>query len=528
MDQQGTAAMPAAKRARNHPLPPVLSPMIDLDLVCTQLRGRAKVDRLCFIAARAPSLAIPALSAALDAIKADSLDTDLHNAAFRDLSQRLADANLPQPIPDDAWIDKAARTARVETDKLEAELKTYRANSIKESIRMGYNDLGEHLLKCGQFESAAKAFFRAREYASAVPQGPWTSEVLPKTFVHHTFQVLHCHYYMGDHTFMAAQLNKLAPLLEPKADPSAAALAIVFQSLQHLRAHEYKRTAQLLSTLKLADVTDRIETVMAPADIGLVVMHCALATYSRAELKTLLSNDGFRTILDLDPVPRSLLAHFIHSQYAQCLTKLAAHRSATAALDPVLAPHLEQLATLARQRAIAQYCKPFVTVELGQMAAALACADPAALDAEIARLIASKMLPFRIDSRARLLRARRSDPRSTAFAAAMAAGDSLHAARAATLLRVAMVEAGCVIKAASAAGGGGSGSFGSGGGGGDPYDGYFGPGGSGPAGGNGAGGGGGGISTFMSALSSMATGGAPRRVGSGRERASNRLGSGRH
>ena len=39
-------------------------------------------------------------------------------------------------VPDLAWVDKMTRQVKVETDRLEAELKGYKNNLIKESIRV--------------------------------------------------------------------------------------------------------------------------------------------------------------------------------------------------------------------------------------------------------------------------------------------------------------------------------------------------------------------------------------------------------
>ena len=39
-------------------------------------------------------------------------------------------------VPDLAWVDKMTRQVTIETDRLEAELKGYKNNLIKESIRV--------------------------------------------------------------------------------------------------------------------------------------------------------------------------------------------------------------------------------------------------------------------------------------------------------------------------------------------------------------------------------------------------------
>ena len=55
----------------------------------------------------------------------------------------------------------------VRFEKLDADLKNYKSNSIKESIRRGHDDLGDHFLDCGDLTSALKCYSRARDYCTS-------------------------------------------------------------------------------------------------------------------------------------------------------------------------------------------------------------------------------------------------------------------------------------------------------------------------------------------------------------------------
>lgn len=45
-------------------------------------------------------------------------------------------------VPDLAWVDKMTKQVKSETDRLEAELKGYKNNLIKESIRVSNDSVG--------------------------------------------------------------------------------------------------------------------------------------------------------------------------------------------------------------------------------------------------------------------------------------------------------------------------------------------------------------------------------------------------
>lgn len=52
-------------------------------------------------------------------------------------------------------------------EKLDTDLKNYKSNSIKESIRRGNDDLGDHHLDCGDLSNALKCYSRSRDYCTS-------------------------------------------------------------------------------------------------------------------------------------------------------------------------------------------------------------------------------------------------------------------------------------------------------------------------------------------------------------------------
>ncbi len=71
------------------------------------------------------------------------------------------------PQFDQAWVEQRAKKAALKLEKLDTDLKNYKSNSIKESIRRGYDDLGDHYLDCGDLQNALKAYSRSRDYCTS-------------------------------------------------------------------------------------------------------------------------------------------------------------------------------------------------------------------------------------------------------------------------------------------------------------------------------------------------------------------------
>merc|ERR1719350_2762980 len=65
------------------------------------------------------------------------------------------------------WIETKNKKAALKLEKLDTDLKNYKSNSIKESIRRGHDDLGDHFLDCGDLSNALKCYSRARDYCTS-------------------------------------------------------------------------------------------------------------------------------------------------------------------------------------------------------------------------------------------------------------------------------------------------------------------------------------------------------------------------
>lgn len=64
----------------------------------------------------------------------EGIDVPRYKKAVEALAEIAPEA--PEARYDDAWIDKTSKTVAQETEKYENQLKSYKANMIKESIRV--------------------------------------------------------------------------------------------------------------------------------------------------------------------------------------------------------------------------------------------------------------------------------------------------------------------------------------------------------------------------------------------------------
>lgn len=90
----------------------------------------------------------------------------LHFQVFQKLVEASKVVNAPAPVFDSAWFEATQKKALSRLEKLDNDLKSYKANSIKESIRRGHDEMGDQCVEMGDLRTAVKCYSRARDYCT--------------------------------------------------------------------------------------------------------------------------------------------------------------------------------------------------------------------------------------------------------------------------------------------------------------------------------------------------------------------------
>lgn len=166
----------------------VENPTIDIDFYANSYTGLARLYRLMFVADHCPSLRLEALKMAINYVMS-TYNVTLYQHLHKKLAQAATVSGGPLPdvaagalgigagsshtmsqdIPpfDSNWIEARNKKGAHKLEKLDNDLKNYKMNSIKESIRRGHDDLGDQYLSCGDLSNALKCYSRARDYCTS-------------------------------------------------------------------------------------------------------------------------------------------------------------------------------------------------------------------------------------------------------------------------------------------------------------------------------------------------------------------------
>ena len=399
---------------------------LDIEVYVGAYTGVTRIKRLAFIASASPPHKADAIRMAVAEVKRTN-----NTALYLELVALAGDdSGLAR---DDAWVEQVDRRAAQRHDKLEADLNAHKTSLVKESIRMGHNDLGDFHYERGDFNTALKCYVRTRDYCTT-----------SKHILAMCQNVIRASIQMGNFTHVANYITK-AESTPDSSDPALVAQLRVAAGLAFLESKKYKLAARKFLSVA-AELGSGYSDVASSQDVALYGGLCALASFDRAELKSkVIESPTFRTFLELYPQVRSpagrrppkrrlrstrvrlstatapppslrgdppqvreAVNDFYHSRYSTCLASLHKLRP-DLSLDLHLHDHASQLYEDIRSRALVQYFSPFVTVDMRLMASAFG-ATVEALEKELAGLITSKQIHARIDSQNKVAARRRAAP----------------------------------------------------------------------------------------------------------------------
>jgi COP9 signalosome complex subunit 1 len=362
------------------------------------------------------------------------ITTKLHDTISRRSDVSVGEA----PTVDMHWVETTNKKAALKLEKLDNDLKNYKANSIKESIRRGHDDLGDHHLDCGDLTNALKCYSRSRDYCTS-----------GKHIVNMCLNVIKVSVLLGNWSHVLNYVNKAESspeLSEGRDKPGNAAVVSRLKcaaGLAELANKKYKNAARYFLQVSFdhCDFPDMLSANNVTVYGGL----CALATFERQELQQkLIGSSTFKQFLELEPQMRDVIQKFHNSQYASCLKTLSEMKD-NLMLDLYLSQHLGKLYSLIRSKALVQYFSPYVSADMQRMAVAFNT-TVSNLEDELTQLILVGQISARIDSHSKTLYARDVDERSNTFERSLAVGRQYQLRTKALILRAAVIRNQLVVK----------------------------------------------------------------------------------
>lgn len=419
----------------------VENPSLDLEVYANSYVGLAKLYRLIYIADHCPALRLEALKMAISYVMT-TYNVNLYQVLHQKLGEATTAMSVPDvaapstsqdiPIMDSMWMETRSKKAALKLEKLDNDLKNYKSNSIKESIRRGHDDLGDHYLDCGDLSNALKCYSRARDYCTS-----------GKHIVNMCLNVIKVSVHLENWSHVLSYVSKAEGTPDFSDTQTKDANQIILTKLKcaaglaELATKKFKSAAKhfLQANLDHCDFPE----LLSPNNVAMYGGLCALATFDRHELqKNVIFSSSFKLFLELEPQLRDIIFKFYESKYASCL-KLLDEIKDNILLDMYLAPHVNTLYTQIRNRALIQYFSPYLSADMHKMALAFN-RTVSALEDELMQLILDGQIQARIDSHNKILFAKDVDQRSTTFEKSLLMGKEYQRRTRMLILRAAVLK----------------------------------------------------------------------------------------
>ncbi|KAK8249838.1 COP9 signalosome-like protein complex subunit 1 [Phyllosticta capitalensis] len=415
-------------------------PKFDFESYLSNYEGRTRLERLLLIGSTSTYLSTDALRTAVFEARSGK-DIDMYNI----LTDRLhsVDPSDGLGVPDTMWLERKTKEVKAEMEALEGQLKQYKNNLIKESIRMGYDDLGQFYTSIGDHNSAMKAFARERDYCTS------TQHVADMS-LKQIYSGIQSRSWTSVHSNVA-KIQPMSLKAEDKAKMEPICAAVM--GLSHLSSGNFREAARQFLSVHPSFMTAEPQAgikwqhqVLTGNDIAVYGGLCALASMDRSELRSnVLENKNFRDFLELEPHVRRAISQFCSTKYTQCLEILEAYRT-DYLLDLYLHGCVKDLYSQIRSKSIVEYFVPFSCVTLEEMEKAFASTGGVSMEDELVEMIQRGVLNARINLVERTLVAPPTDPRTEAHADALRMAEDYERALRLRLLRINMLSEGLVVR----------------------------------------------------------------------------------
>ncbi|KAL3985741.1 26S proteasome subunit RPN7 family protein [Acanthocheilonema viteae] len=419
----------------------------DLEAIRTSYTGYALINRLLFISDTCPPLQKDSLIMLINYIVEHTSNVQVYLAAHHRLNSLRAaplelhsagvsaDTNAIDDLPrlNSQWIDATTAKSQARLDMLAVEFKRQKEEGVKESTRRTMHDLFEQQIAMGQLQEAAKLYGRGiREYCTS----PKHIIEMLMSWIEVTIYLNHWHRVeplltqveralieamevesvaatstsrpgrLAANSTYAATRNMKEIIDTAKAKVGAIA------ALNYLNMKNYRLVAE--KCLKIEFDYFDYPALLAPKDVVMFGTICALATFSRSELKEkVLGNLMFWKFLEAEPKLVELLQKFVKSQFGICFDILEEIRDQLL-LNMHLWSHVKELYYLIRRRAIVQYFAPYAVANMDKMAVIFRV-HVNELENELVKLIAKNEISARIDSSCKKLYAKVENQVTTTY-----------------------------------------------------------------------------------------------------------------
>eukprot|EP00484_Ammonia_sp_Unknown_P016470 CAMPEP_0197035598 /NCGR_PEP_ID=MMETSP1384-20130603/13347_1 /TAXON_ID=29189 /ORGANISM="Ammonia sp." /LENGTH=515 /DNA_ID=CAMNT_0042465677 /DNA_START=95 /DNA_END=1642 /DNA_ORIENTATION=- len=395
---------------------------LDVTKYAANYSGKVKVDRLLHIARVCPSKKKDCYRLAVEEVR-KGIDVGIYDRVMEE-GQKLLGAQECQF--DAAWMTAQSQKNEKQVRYLEDEIQRWRNLSNREKICSSYLEAAEYCVSIGNFNTAISRYIEAKSYAGDT-----------KMLLDINLKIMVTSIRSGQFGHVKSEASHALASEEIFKDNQFKSKVLCCLALYNLYNGRYDMAVHNLIDCHFS-VYRQFGEILSGADIALYGGLCALASFSRLQLKKrVLDNSEFKRFLELQPKVASLIQGFYDSEYGKVMSGLNGLRN-DMIVDLYLFPRVDHLLTAIRGKALVQYFSPYSAMDINKMASSFKV-PVAEMEQELAVCIGDSHISAKIDSHNKIVYASKTNKRNQLFQNVLNLGEEFERDMKAVLLRTSLI-----------------------------------------------------------------------------------------
>jgi len=372
----------AANNSREELKQQIDYPNIDIQSYIAEYEGRAKIQRLMFLADRCPPARESAVKLLMQTVQTRGKDAIKDNTLYREIFKYGKLYLEKCPEPDVKYMQQNSELNMIRRTKLEDEIQKWRNLTQRNNSRRAHLHSAAFFCQLGEFDLAIHKLMDAKEFAES-----------PEEMIECQMQIIFTSVKQGSLSHVQYEANRMFVTYDNALSETVRSQIHACMGLYFLKNQKFNMACtHFLQATRISSFSE----ILSKRDIGIYGALCALGDLKRGQLKAqLLENIPFMAYLDKAPVVKKLVYAMTNSQYSLVMDLLGGLKKEFL-LDYYLHKVVDGLMNAVRGKALVQYFEPFSSMNLSRMARdfGVSLSD---IEEELRKAILSRQVKGKID-----------------------------------------------------------------------------------------------------------------------------------
>jgi COP9 signalosome complex subunit 1 len=297
-------------------------------------------------------------------IESNSLNYAAYAAVIRELKA------LGETVEEDPkFMEKYSKEGELKKQRFLEELNAYKQNMIKESIRLGFNELASHLVEIGLYSEALHTLLKSREVCSnSTHVIRMLTEVVRVAFLNDDYNNVVSYANRIEQTIKDA--NSLPPT-SPNITTSAYKMAEsikVYKAISFMLLGNFEEASRLFLDIDcVALMNDQSFSTKSSISFSEVALYSVLTLLPSSSMNTKRTKLINKDLLELDPIAKDIYESYLGNKYERTMKTVESLMETDFIVDYYLNPVIEPLIKRIKKTFLLEYVVPFKSIKLDHL-----------------------------------------------------------------------------------------------------------------------------------------------------------------